>query len=563
MAELLDKNKVVAGTRKKLRLQESGSNEVSLSLSNLGKVRLWDVDDPYLYKIAVTLLSPSGKALHSYRFKMGIREAKFELDGFYLNGRRLQIFGLNRHEIYPYSGFAMPSRVMRRDAEILKNEYNCNMVRCSHYPQTESFLEACDELGLLVWEEVPGWGYLGDEAWKQLHLENVHDMIIRDRNHPSIVIWGDRVNESQNDVELYRKSRAIAKSLDDSRPTSGSMTSGSIKTWQTMWHEDVFAYDDYHATDDNKVGIIDPVPGFPFMLAEAVGQYNYSNPKEGFNAKYRRGADVEIQEAQALRHAEAHSKSASNKRNSGVIAWCAFDYSSLVNSYDNIKYPGIADVFRIPKLGASFYQTQVSPEKRPLIKADFYWDFGEKTPGGPGKNAAIFSNCDHLEVFINGKKHSTLYPDKINYPNIKYPPFFADLELDGSGNPELRIDGYVGGKLLVSQSYSSDKSKDKFILMPDDKELMGDGIDATRLVFMVTDKFGNPRLYAGGKVDFKISGPGEIVGDNPFNLTESGGAAAVWVKTAMNGRGKVSITANHSGLGSKTVEINVKPSHVN
>ncbi len=180
---------VVASSIKKIDDIKPGKTEVALSLTDLKDVTLWDVDNPFLYDIEATLLV-GNQPLHDFRTRTGLREARFELDGFYLNGRRLQIFGLNRHEIYPYVGFALPDRVMRRDAWILKKEFNCNTVRCSHYPQTEAFLDACDELGLLVWEEIPGWGYLGDDAWKKLVLRDVKDMILRDRNHPSIFIWG-------------------------------------------------------------------------------------------------------------------------------------------------------------------------------------------------------------------------------------------------------------------------------------------------------------------------------------------------------------------------------------
>ena len=555
--ELRRDNRVVSTATETAPVEKVGQTEVKLTLSKLGDVALWDVDAPHLYDVLTTLLV-DGRPVHDHSVRTGLREARFELDGFFLNGRRLQLFGLDRHEIYPYVGGAMPARVLRRDAHILRREFNCNIVRCSHYPQSEAFLDACDELGLLVWEEVPGWGYLGDGAWKELLVRDVKDMVMRDRNHPSIVIWGTRVNESTNDVPLYRRTKELAKSLDDSRPTSGSMTSGSRRTWQQDWHEDVFAYDDYHSARDGTVGIDGPVAGVPYLITEAVGQFNYARGRQ-FDARYRRAADVTLQQQQALRHAQAHSKAAANKRICGVIGWCGFDYSSLINSFHNVKCPGVADVFRIPKLGASFYQVQTAAGAPPLILPNFYWDFGPQTPRGPGKDAAIFSNCDRLELFIDGQKHAALTPDAAHYPHLRHPPFFVDLDLDGSAHPELRIDGYVGERLALSRSFSSDPSHDQLFFDSDDKDLIGDGSDATRLVFKVVDRHGADRLLGSGEVRFEMTGPGQLVGDNPFALADSGGVGAVWARTMPGASGRIRITATHSALAAKSVEIDVRP----
>jgi beta-galactosidase len=544
---------VVAHAEQTLRIDSAGKKQVTLTLSKLGNIALWEVASPRLYDV-VTTLYVSGRPIHDYRARIGFRDARFSLDGFFLNGRRLQLFGLNRHEIYPYVGGAMPARVLRRDAEILRRDFNCNVVRCSHYPQSEAFLNACDELGLMVWEEVPGWQYVGDDTWKDFLVRDVQDMIRRDRNHPAIVIWGTRANETTNEVELYRRTRAAAKALDDSRPDSGSMTPNSRKNWQQEWHQDVFAYDDYHARPDGSVGIEDPTPGVPYFLAEAVGQFNYTNRKN-FDSKYRRAGDAALQRAQALRHAQAHDRAAANPRSCGVIAWCGFDYASLINPFNGVKCPGIADVFRIPKLGASFYLAQVSPKVRPVIQPNFYWDFGPQTPRGPGKRAVIFSNCERLELFIDGHQHATLHPDKAGFPHIEHSPFFADLELDGSAFPELRIDGYANGRLILSRSFSSDPAHDRFVLQADDAELTADGSDATRLVFKVVDKYGADRAFAGGAVSFELSGAGVIVGDNPFIIGESGGVGAVWLRTLPDKPGQITAKAVHSALGPATVTI--------
>ena len=557
--ELLDRSRVVSRSQQAVKLGAGDRTEVRLVLSKLGNVGLWGPDHPRLYDVVTTLFI-DGKAVHDYRVRIGFREARFEVDGFFLNGRRFRIFGLNRHELYPYVGAAMPARVMRRDAEVLRRDFNCNTVRCSHYPQSEAFLDACDELGLMVWEEIPGWQYVGDESWRELAVRDVRDMVVRDRNRPSIIIWGVRINESANDSELYRRTSAAARALDDSRPNSGSMTPNSLRNWQQEWHQDVFAFDDYHAAPDGSVGILEPLPGVPYVLAEAVGQFNYTQGR-GFNAQYRRTADLATQTAQAVRHAQAHDRAAAFARCAGVIAWCGFDYGSLVNSYQGVKYPGVADVFRIPKLGAAFYLSQVSPKIRPVIAPDFYWDFAREQPNGPGKNSAIFSNCERLEVFVDGKRVATLEPDRKGFPHLTYAPFFCDLAVE-SGVAELRIDGYIGTRLAISKSLSADRTRDQLVVAADDAVLIGDGADATRLVFGVVDRFGAPRAFAGGEVHFELTGPGVITGDNPFRLADAGGTGAVWIRTLPKKFGRIIVTATHTQLGRKSAEIMVRPANV-
>ncbi|MGH9608012.1 MAG: glycoside hydrolase family 2 TIM barrel-domain containing protein [Terracidiphilus sp.] len=536
---------------------ENKDQEIELAMGDLKDAPLWDVDAPRLCDLAVTLFV-NEKPVHDYSVRIGIRDARFTTDGFFLNGRRLQIFGLDRHELFPYVGFAAPARSMRRDAELLRRSFHCNMVRCSHYPQSEAFLDRCDELGLLVWEELPGWQYIGDGDWQSLAVRDVGNMVRRDRNHPSVIVWGVRINESRNDPNLYRRTRELAKSLDDSRPTSGTMTPSSRKTWREEWHQDVFAFDDYHSAADGGVGIDPPVAGYPYLITETVGQFNYATGK-GFGNMYRRADDPELQAKQALYHAEAHNKAGNDSKCSGAIAWCAFDYASLLNAWEGVKCPGIADVFRIPKLGASFYLAQGDPADRPVIEPSFFWDFGPRTPEGPGDQAVIFSNCDRLELFIGGKLHAVLHPAGDRFRNLRHPPFFADLRLNPRGNPELRIDGYVGGQTVLSRSFSSDPSRDRLWLHADDHELHADGADATRLAFAVVDRFGTPRAFAGGEVALTLHGPGIVVGDNPFQLADSGGVGAVWIRTVAGRTGTVKITARHSSLGTAREVIAVLP----
>ena len=540
---------------------EKADQEFTFSIERLPGIQLWDTNHPHLYDLDVTLSCP-GQVPHRFSTRVGFREARFDNDGFFLNGRRTQLFGLNRHELFPFLGFSAPARLQRRDAEILHHQFNCNVVRCSHYPQSEAFLSACDEIGLMVWEELPGWQYIGDESWQDLAVRDVDAMIRRDRNHPSIIVWGVRVNESRNAPEFYRRTTELAHTLDDSRQTSGTMTPSSREHWQTEWSQDVFAFDDYHADPDHSVGILDPVEGHPYLIAETVGQFNYE-AGHGFDMKYRRAGDIARQTSQALYHAQAHGRTADHPAIAGAIAWCAFDYASLMNSWNAVKCPGIADVFRFPKLGASFYLAQVLPSARPVIEPNFYWDFGPQTPTGPGSRAVIFSNCDRLELFLNNKPLPPLRPDRAGFPNLAYPPFIADLrlnfpaapELSPGNHPELRIDGYIGSNRVLSRYFSSNPATDRFWLHADDVALNADGSDMTRLAFAVVDKFGTPRAFATGTVALQLHGPGEIVGDNPFQLTETGGVGAVYVRTVSGASGIIRIDAWHSSHGKASVQI--------
>lgn len=526
---------------------EGGMHHLALTLTGLNGVTLWSPETPKLYTLTVRL-SDRGRQLDEYRIRTGFREAQFEVDGFFLNGKKSRIFGLNRHELYPYVGFAMPNNVMRRDAEILKNEFNCNTVRCSHYPQTEAFLDACDELGLMVWEEIPGWGYIGDDAWKAQAIRDAEGMIRRDRNHPSIIVWGTRVNESHNDVDLYEKTNALAQSLDGTRPVSGSMTTLSKKGWI----QDVYAYDDYHAEPDGSVDMVSPLPDVPFMFSEAVGQFSYGHGGNGFHQYYLRAGNRDIFAEQALYHAQGHDRGIRDPRCAGVITWCAFDYASPVNSENGVKWPGVADVFRIPKFGAAFYQSQVSPAKRIVIEPSFFWDGDATIAKGQGPAAYVYSNCDELLVTIQGRTPVRAKRLREEFPRLTYPPFRVDLAAFGDGSPELRIDGYVAGKIVDTRRLSADRTRDKLMAQADDTHL-GIGGDATRVWFRAVDCYGAPAACADGIVSVTASGPAVLIGDSEFEMSKTGGVGAVWIKR--RGHGQIVLTFTHPRLGKSVVTV--------
>lgn len=536
--ELQDGGRTIAVESMEVALGDGGDS-IELLLGELQDVELWDLDNPKLYSI-VAHLYRSGELVDEYTVRIGFRDARFTPDGFYLNGSRTKLRGLNRHQTYPYVGGAMPPRVQRRDALILKNELKCNIVRTSHYPQSVHFLDCCDEIGLLIFEEIPGWQHIGDEAWKELSCRDVEAMIRRDWNHPSIVLWGVRINESQDDHDFYKRTNRIAHTLDDSRQTSGVRY-----FFDSELLEDVFGMNDFNPDSIR-------LPHHPLYLnTEFVG---HMFPTKQID-------NGERQEEHALRHARVHNMLGTDNRFAGGIGWCAFDYNTHANfgSGDRVCYHGVSDIFRIPKPAAGFYRSQCDPEEEVVLEPGFYWSIGDQSDYGGHGRGVIFSNCDRLKIYINDEIQAEIEPDLEHFGNLPHPPFFFS-QMSGTAPwrriwGDLRIDGYLGGRKLISRTLSSKGIDQQFHVEPDDTELLGNGIDATRVVLRVTDKFGAARPFATGAVLLGIDGPGEIVGENPFALV--GGVGAVWVKVR-EASGTIRLTAKHPVLGTKTTKIQVR-----
>lgn len=544
-AELLDGSQQLAAASVTTAVNATGTATAQLTIDGIGDISYWSPQSPRLYTVKTTLSSG-----HSVTTSIGFREAVFSTDGFYLNGVRQEIFGLNRHQLFPYLGMAAPERLQWRDAEILKNELNCTMVRCSHYPPSPHFLDACDQLGLMVWEEPPGWGYVGDAGFEETVLENVRDMVIRDRSRPSVVVWGTRLNETGNDVSLYVTARQLADQLDGTRQTTGAMTSHST----TGWAEDVFAFDDYQTSGGNAT-LAAPVSGVPYLVSEAVGAVDGSPMYRWIDS----GATLAIQ---GRMHAQVFNIAQSNPSYAGLLGWCGMDYASINGGdriWNTLKTPGVTDTFRVAKPGAAFYRSQVSPAAAgPVILPMFFWDFGPSSPaGGPGAGSIIATNCDRLELYLNGAHVTTGLPDTQQYGSLGYPPAVVDLAVDGTGLPELRIDGYLGTKLAATVLMSANPAQDQLELTADDTTIIADGSDTTRFTFRAVDAYGNHRPGATGTVALYLAGPATLIGQNPFPFGAYGGVGGGFIRSLQGATGQVHITAVHATLGQASVQVTV------
>ena len=530
-AELRDGERVIKSASATF---QSGADFHDVTLDQLGDIQLWSLTTPKLYRVDVRLTGP-GNLRDEYSTRIGFREARFTPDGFILNGERVKLRGLNRHQTYPYVGSAMPARVQRRDAHILCNELHCNLVRTSHYPQSPDFLDACDELGLLVLEEIPGWQHIGDAAWQEIATRNVSEMIRRDWNHPSIVLWGVRINESPDNHDFYTRTNALAHSLDDARQTGGIRYN-----YQSELLEDVFTMNDF--------GWPLRQPNHPLYLNTEFVGHTYST---------KRWDNIERVAEHVRRHARVHNQLAGDNRYAGGIGWCAFDYNTHKNfgSGDHICYHGVSDIFRMPKPAAYFYQSQCDPEREIVLEAGFFWSSGDRSGAGGTGPVPILSNCDRLKIYYAGEFKKEIEPDRQTYPHLKYPPFtmnIGDIPLNPWG--DLKVEGYLNGKLVKTLVLSGSGRDADLKMAADDRELIADGRDATRVTFRLTDENGNIRNLSTAALALTLTGPATLIGENPLSL--AGGTGAVWIK-AKETAGTVRLVARHTALGEREVRIQI------
>jgi beta-galactosidase len=541
-----------------IAVQKGRTSQVGLAIQGLQGISLWSPESPTLYTVKTTVTL--GRATDSFAITTGFREAVFQVDGFYLNGSRYEIFGLNRHQLFPYLGMGASARLQARDAAIIKHELNCNMVRCSHYPQSEYFLDACDALGLMVWEEPPGWQYVGDRSFREVVLQNVEDMILRDRSRPSVIVWATRLNETSNsptNQSLYAETGQIAARLDGSRQTTGAM---DIYSTTNGWNQQVFGFDDYHSVDNqgNQATLWPPLPGVPYMVSEAVGALDGALTYRWFDPQSQLALQGEM-------HAQVHNIAQGNQAYAGLLAWCAIDYQSLNGGnriWNNLKTPGVTDTFRVQKPGAGFYASQ-QPTGSPVIVPGFFWDFGPASPvQGPG-STVVFTNCDELRFYVGNATSPTVTgtPDTSRYGNLSAPPVFVTFPpINGAGSPPLRIDGVVGGKVVTSLRMSSDTTQDRLGLTLDDSSISADGTDTTRFTVRGVDAYGNHRPLASTnatQVTFSVGGPAALVADNPFPFGLYGGVGGGFLRSEAGATGTATLTATHATLGTARATLNL------
>ncbi|MBI5958510.1 MAG: glycoside hydrolase family 2 protein, partial [Chloroflexi bacterium] len=494
------------------QIQDVDADKITIVWDELGPITLWTLDNPVLYQLAL-VLSQNGAPIDQDAVRFGFRSAKFRGDGsFLLNGKPLKLFGLNRHQTYPYIGAAAPARLQCLDAEILKYELGCNVVRTSHYGQSPHFLNRCDEIGLLVLEEIAGWQHIGDETWQELVLQDLQAMLIRDRNHPSIILWGVRINESPDHDNLYTQTNLLAHELDPTRQTGG------VRNFiDSKFLEDVFTLNDF--TEGIQLPRVRP-----HLITEFGG---HTFPTKSWDHEERR---VE----HALIHARKHNLQMGDPDVAGAIGWCAFDYHTHkeFGSGDRICHHGVMDIYRLPKMAAFFYRSQKSPADEIVLYAATNWTMGDRSGGG-NNPLIVFSNCDEIDVLIGGQSHGRFKPDDAQYPHLNHPPFV--VRWPEPYNPwenefcDLLVQGFINGQLIAEHKITADHLPDRLWLSTHTTQLQSDGADMARIAVQIVDRYGNVLPYQLRIVEFSLEGDAELIGENPLPII--GGQGACYIKS--------------------------------
>jgi beta-galactosidase len=488
--EVVDaRQQVVASMTKSISAEPGAIVELDQS-AEVANPQLWSPDTPNLYTIRSTL-KEDARVVDVAEAPLGFRWFRFDgQQGFFLNGKRVQIQGVNWHQSYPGMGDALPNSRHWKDMTVIR-EMGVNFWRTSHYPHDPATLEASDRLGLMVWEELPVNKEIGHpDQYVANVMQMAKEMIARDRNHPSIVLWGiaGEVNAPQKVAHrVIAATAGIYRELDASRPVVMHEPRGD----DIEALVDVVGAGAVRQTDEKHARF----PDRPYL----TGEYSAALIGRGIW-----GGGQNSEENGCERHEQYLRQINRRTWLAGGAIWDAFDYDG--ESYDVVMPHmvsfGVADVWRIPKEAYYFYQSQWSA--KPMVHIVGHWTW----PGDEGRKRTIkvYSNAAEVELFVNGRSLGAKSDTPAN--DLAHPPRIWEIEYQPG---TLRAVARTGGQELTDQRKTAGPPA-QILLVSDEKELRsGDPESLTYLTATIADKDGTPVPNASQAVTFTSYGPGELL----------------------------------------------------
>ena len=574
-AEVVAKIKTAEGKllktlKQKISLKNSEDKTALLS-TTLKNPHLWSPEDPYLYPIEITVTS-GGKSDGGI-IKSGIRKAEFRgKDGFWLNGKPYgQLIGGNRHQDFALVGNAMPNSQQWRDAKRLKDA-GMNIIRAAHYPQDPSFMDALDELGIFIIVPTPGWQYWNkDEYWAELVHENTRQIIRRDRNHPSVLMWEPILNETRYPEDFALKALQITceEFPYPGRPVAAAdMNSAGVKDNYDVlygWPDDVTG----PVTTGSQQPTItfkpqtEPLPDkciFTREFGEMVDDWYAHNCLN----RAARGWGEKPMLTAALSLADTYGTMRHGQRQFiGGCQWHPFDHQR--GYHPDPYFGGIYDAFRQKKYAFEMFKSQIPADKSlSSNNAPSVFIAHEMTPFSD-QDVVVFSNCDSVRLsFLEGDRQMTLPvvhdPNGLPSAPVVFPHFWDFWEAREYSykkrdwqHVSLLAEGIIDGKVVVTEKKMPSRRSTKIRLYADEmgKQLVADGSDFIVVVAEITDDNGNVRRLAKDQIVFSVEGEGRIIGDASIAANPRAvewGSAPVLIQST-NKAGKITIIARSQWPG--------------
>lgn len=504
---------------------------------------LWHPGHPYLYYV-LTEVYDGEVLVDTYKTRIGIKTINFtKAGGFRINGQTLRFMGVNRMQDYPYLGYAMSNSEQRRDAVRLK-EAGFQYVRAAHYPLDPAFMDACDELGLMVMDAIPGFQNVGGTLFMERSYQDMRDMMRRDRNHACVIAWELSLNETGFSTTYATNAYNI-----------GHAEYPGDQCYVAGWIEKGSYYPD--------VRIMTPSAGArtyngnkPLIISE-YGEYEYTPTSNADRATWWVGGygTVGYGEPGMLQQAWNHqeglhlNRGMSNMCGDGL--WVGFDYAN----YEQ----GIIDKLRIPKFSYYFFQSQRDPsliipgiDSGPMVFIANYW-----TSSSPIETVTVYSNCRQVRLYKNDVLQGTEYPDTV-YPseNLLHPPFMFSNLIWETG--ELRAEGLIDGQVAATHTVKTYGTANSIIVSFDAEQMAADGSDIIFVHATVVGSNGAVIQTFGSnstadRITFNVTGPAAFV--SPTIVRAEAGISAALLRSTER-PGQITVTATRSGLTSGIASIN-------
>jgi beta-galactosidase len=533
-ARLLDSERRVAAETwsDPVQLNAGEEREALQDLRVLGPA-LWSPRSPNLYSLQTEIVE-DGVVVDAEVTRIGIRRIEISAAAFRINGERMFLRGTNRHQEYPYVGYALSDAAQYRDAKKIKDA-GFDYVRLSHYAHAPAFMDACDELGLVVMDCLPGWQFFnrGDPAFTEIQYDNCRRLLRRDRNHPCVILWEVSLNETDMPAEFIRTTHAIAH---EEYPGGQCYTCG--------WTEgyDVFIQARQH-------GGCRDVTDRPCLVSE-YGDWEYYAQNAGLeqdawadlapdaaNSRQLRWHGEAALLQQATNFQEAHN----DNRKTLAFAdglWVMYDYNR--GYAPDIESSGCMDIFRVPKFSRAFFRSQRDPhedltgaESGPMVSIASYW-----APGS-SPDVRVFGNCDEVGLYLDGELIERRRPDVDRMStHLAHPPFTFALGAFRPGT--LEAIGYIAGREACRHAVRTPATVERLALRLDEsgRPFAVDGKDVVFLYADLMDALGTTVPDAWEKVFFGVTGGVALVGANPFS-SDAGIASILMQAETRRARGAV------------------------